>query len=294
MNAYYAKRTADDVLLDYFSLLEAEYRDADNFLDEEEAGILKAYYPGMAELLKDESTRVIHERRLVRSGVRKVVEDLLSSAADGVSLLDAGCGLGTESLLYSMLGAKVTSVDLRDSRIKIAQKRQARFERLLGVTLDADFRQGSVFSLGDQSQFDRIWISEAISHIDPAEDFLDMTHKLLKPGGLLYVADSNGFFIPNQLKQLRERGLTIHTTMSVGEGGEEVPYAVERIVRPGHICSVIRKCGFRVDYVESHLIWRNRFGDALFRRVYLPIERLPLLGTILGRTYLVIGRKSLG
>lgn len=44
-------------------------------------------------------------------------------------LLDAGCGLGSEAILFSLLGAKVIGVDLDEERLEVARARVAPMKR---------------------------------------------------------------------------------------------------------------------------------------------------------------------
>jgi 2-polyprenyl-3-methyl-5-hydroxy-6-metoxy-1,4-benzoquinol methylase len=289
--ASYRSATVDDVLGRYFELLEEEYAEAESFLTREELNVYCTYYPRMRQSLKDASYRAQALRLFARGTMRWLAQDLLDRS--GLTLLDAGSGMGTESFLFSLLGAQVTGIDLRKERVEVANKRKCRFEEKLGVPLDVSFKAESVFSLDRKPAFDRIWVSEAISHIDPAEEFLGLAYDIVRPDGLIVITDSNGFFPLNQIRLLRERGLKIHTRMKVGDSEETVPYAVERVFSPGRICGLLRSCGFEIKHVESHLVGRSKFSDRVFSSVVTRLERLPMIGTLLGRTYVVAGRKLL-
>ena len=67
-----------------------------------------------------------------RPGLRRFYEhnwaDRLQTAVSavarpGMRVLDAGCGVGTESLLFAGLGAEVTAVDLHPPRVAAARRR---------------------------------------------------------------------------------------------------------------------------------------------------------------------------
>lgn len=64
-------------------------------------------------------------------------------------MLDAGCGVGTESIFWSILRAEVEVVgaDISDRRLAVAEARQIAYERCLGKPLKARFLNQDVFKI---------------------------------------------------------------------------------------------------------------------------------------------------
>ena len=104
----------------------------------------------------------------------------------GTTLLDVGCGIGGSSrLLAKDYGFAVTGVTISPQQVTRAQQLtpaelKARF--LVGDALDLPFADGS---------FDVVWSVEAGPHMPDKGQFASELLRVLKPGGLLVVADWN-------------------------------------------------------------------------------------------------------
>lgn len=98
----------------------------------------------------------------------------------GRTLLDVGCGDGGFLLQAQACGWQVEGVD-PDARAVAAGQRQ-----------DVFVRQGGLEAYADRTAcFDLITLSHVIEHVhDPAEALADC-HRLLKPGGRLWLATPN-------------------------------------------------------------------------------------------------------
>lgn len=135
--------------------------------------------------------------------------------AQQLRVLDVGCGIGgTSRYLASELGAQVTGITISTKQVEIAKrltktaaskqdqqgasngidddvnvddfmtlgKGQVRF-----IELDAE-KMGDFFA-SEESKFDVVWISEALSHFPNKQLFFQNAHKVLKQGGNLVLAD---------------------------------------------------------------------------------------------------------
>jgi tocopherol O-methyltransferase len=135
----------------------------------------------------------------------------ISGVTEGSRVLDVGCGIGgTSRYLASQLGCTVTGITISGKQVEIAKrltkaaaeketagdgeavedaegyfklgKGQVRF-----IELDAE-TMGDYFA-HDSGAFDAVWISEALSHFPNKALFFQNTHKVLKSGGRLALAD---------------------------------------------------------------------------------------------------------
>ncbi|MCD6036088.1 MAG: ubiG [Rickettsiales bacterium] len=108
------------------------------------------------------------------------------NALSGLKLLDVGCGGGLLSEPMARLGATVTGIDASEKNIAVASHHAKE------VGLVIDYRATSAESLADTGQqFDVVLAMEIIEHVADVESFLTSCTRLVKPGGLLFVATMN-------------------------------------------------------------------------------------------------------
>jgi 2-polyprenyl-3-methyl-5-hydroxy-6-metoxy-1,4-benzoquinol methylase len=143
-------------------------------------------------------------------------------------LLDAGCGVGNESILFAMLGAEVVGIDLKPKRIETARRRVQWFQREFNLLLQVDFRLQNILDLIGTECYDLVWVAQAISHIDPVDDFLRVVARCLTSEGSLVISDYNPSNPYVYLKFLLRVGSQRHTQVLDPSSGAKVPYAVER------------------------------------------------------------------
>ncbi|MFN8694185.1 MAG: bifunctional 2-polyprenyl-6-hydroxyphenol methylase/3-demethylubiquinol 3-O-methyltransferase UbiG [Holosporales bacterium] len=106
--------------------------------------------------------------------------------ADGLSLLDVGCGGGLIAEPMARLGAAVTAIDASEKNIAAAKihGQQA------GLTID--YRCMAAENLADTgAQFDVILCLEVVEHVADPLLLVRSIAALLKPGGLLVMATLN-------------------------------------------------------------------------------------------------------
>lgn len=113
------------------------------------------------------------------------INDFLRLISNGGSILDAGCGPGTDSDYIQTKGYSVFGVDVSDKMVDLAQKKNPKvhFEK-------ADIRELN-FKI---ETFDGILASFSIIHI-PKQDLLPTFlgfNKILKNGGVIYVSIQEG------------------------------------------------------------------------------------------------------
>ncbi|MGB3292776.1 MAG: methyltransferase domain-containing protein [Phormidesmis sp.] len=110
----------------------------------------------------------------------------LDNCAPGTTLLDVGCGIGGSSrVLAKDYGFEVTAVTISPSQVE-------RATQLTPVGVSAKFVVDDAMALSfpDES-FDVVWSVEAGPHMPDKAVFAKELLRVLKPGGLLVVADWN-------------------------------------------------------------------------------------------------------
>jgi glycosyltransferase involved in cell wall biosynthesis/2-polyprenyl-3-methyl-5-hydroxy-6-metoxy-1,4-benzoquinol methylase len=94
-------------------------------------------------------------------------------------LLEVGCGEGDFLVLAEAAGWQVTGVEFSSDAGRKARQRLKNGEVSIGELQDTKF---------PAEQFDLCVLSDVIEHVRSPQDFLREIHRLLKPGGALFIA----------------------------------------------------------------------------------------------------------
>ncbi|MEL6383544.1 MAG: methyltransferase domain-containing protein [Cyanobacteria bacterium J06626_18] len=110
----------------------------------------------------------------------------LDQLPQGTTLLDVGCGIGGSSrILARDYGFSVTGVTISPEQVQRARE-------LTPIGLDAQFRVDDAMALSyPDASFDVVWSVEAGPHMPDKATFARELLRVLKPGGVLVVADWN-------------------------------------------------------------------------------------------------------
>ena len=136
-----------------------------------------------------------YRKSLWRTDFRKAKEDFvhelvkwsgLDKLPKGSRVLDVGCGIGGSArILAGHYGFDVLGITVSDAQVERAKQltpsgMQCNFERM--DALDLTLSKGS---------FDGVWSVEAGPHIPEKQIYADEMLRVLRPGGVLVVADWN-------------------------------------------------------------------------------------------------------
>ena len=110
----------------------------------------------------------------------------LDKLPPGTTVLDVGCGIGGSSrILARDYGFVVTGITISPQQVKRAQQ-------LTSKELDAQFLVDDAMALSfSDASFDVVWSIEAGPHMPDKAVFAEELMRVLKPGGVLVVADWN-------------------------------------------------------------------------------------------------------
>lgn len=104
----------------------------------------------------------------------------LPKPAQGQRLLDIGCGNGSFLVIAREAGWQVSGLEPDPKAADAAQQR------------DLDVTVGTVDLLASESDcFDVITLSHVIEHVHEPKQLLQAVHRLLKPGGMIYIDTPN-------------------------------------------------------------------------------------------------------
>jgi 2-polyprenyl-3-methyl-5-hydroxy-6-metoxy-1,4-benzoquinol methylase len=207
------------------------------------------------------------------------------AAGRSVRVLDAGSGFGTYSMLFAAVGAEVTGVDLRPDRLSAAERRLRFHRESTGRELAVHYERADLTRRwpGD---YDLVWVYNALSHIDPLEDFLRATRQHLRAGGVLVVGDINGAH-PLHLRRLEKVRSEVHQEY-VAPDGERHAYAVERPFPPAELRDIMSRQGMRVVHHELYWLGLGRLPGPLYATCVAPLQRWWTLGARVGRRQLLV------
>jgi MPBQ/MSBQ methyltransferase len=110
----------------------------------------------------------------------------LDKLSAGTTVLDVGCGIGGSSrILARDYHFRVTGITISPSQVKRAQE-------LTPPEISAQFQQDDAMNLPfPDASFDVVWCIEAGPHMPDKAIFAKELLRVLKPGGILVVADWN-------------------------------------------------------------------------------------------------------
>lgn len=181
-------------------------------------------------------------------------------------VMDAGSGFGTYAMLYAAVGGDVTGADLRPDRLDAAQKRLEFHRSETGQSLPVRYVRADLTREWEES-VDLVWVYNALSHIDPLDDFLQKVRAHLEPGGVLVVGDINGA-LPSHQKRLAEVRSEVHQEY-VAPDGTRHAYAVERTFSPAQMREVMEANGLRVVHHELYWGGMGALPDPLYAMLRL-------------------------
>ncbi len=167
----------------------------------------------------------------------------------GDRVWDAGCGTGTDALLFAVLrGVRVRGSDVQPGRIAEANRRRRKWKELFhpGEGLVSPFIAENVHrSSHPDAAFDLVWCNQAIEHIEPPEEFLGECARVLRPGGILAIGNMNGRNPYIRWKAARDRGAKpVVGEVADPRTGEAVAYANEKVRRPAALAAMAAEAGF--------------------------------------------------
>jgi 2-polyprenyl-6-hydroxyphenyl methylase/3-demethylubiquinone-9 3-methyltransferase len=105
---------------------------------------------------------------------------------EGLRILDVGCGGGLLCEPMARLGAAVTGIDATERNTEVARIHAE------AMGLEVDYRFAAAADLAAEGvRFDVVLNMEVIEHVADRQAFLDDCAKLVRPGGLMFLATMN-------------------------------------------------------------------------------------------------------
>jgi len=165
---------------------------AESDYDQQELALLNdpVFYYGR---YLDPKTRQYAIHNLV-SSLSMAIKHFKLGAENEPRLVDLGCGLGMQSIIFASLGAKVLGLDLDPKCIAVCRRRGSYFETRLGRKLDMDFLAADFRSLDPSSisgRYDALFSMSAFAHIHPLKNTVAKISALLNDSSRVFIWDQN-------------------------------------------------------------------------------------------------------
>jgi 2-polyprenyl-3-methyl-5-hydroxy-6-metoxy-1,4-benzoquinol methylase len=195
-------------------------------------------------------------------------------------LLEIGAGCGTESLWFSLLGARVTAIDVSAERLATAIARRDWIRsHYPHLPLETQYTEQSVFDPVERAPYDLIWMEQTFHHLEPRKQVYGQFASLLRPNGTLVICEVNAWNPVLQLLFFRQRGFRTKKTVT-DSTGRTIEYGDERLTTPGALSRGLTRAGFRIVSVRSFRMLPNSAPPKLWLAIErLLVRALPFLST---------------
>lgn len=122
-------------------------------------------------------------------------------------ILDLGCGTGSQSILFALLGAEVVAVDLDQVALSVMRSRLARYQSMAGGPLEVRILEQNTFEVDYRAlgPFDGVYSLFAFNMMQPSQRLLDRLAPHCAPGARWAVLDGNRESIWNRIIPGRRR-----------------------------------------------------------------------------------------
>lgn len=107
------------------------------------------------------------------------------------TVLDICAGTGTQALLFALLGATVTALDVDEAQRQVLTMRLGTYRSISGMELPLDVVAADVRHLDISGTFDAIYSHAGWTALADADDLLATAARLLRPGGMLVLKSTN-------------------------------------------------------------------------------------------------------
>lgn len=169
-----------------------------------------------------------------------------TSAFAGLRILDIGCGGGLLCEPMARLGADIVGVDASATNINVARLHAEQS----GVSIDYRATTAEALSANDET-FDIILNMEVVEHVSDVPLFLSECSKMLRPGGLMFVATIN--------RTMKAWGLAIVGAEHILRWLPRGTHQYEKLVRPEEIEQPLTAEGLTI--LETNGVFYNPLRD---------------------------------
>ncbi len=165
----------------------------------------------------------------------------------GLRILDIGCGGGLLSEPMARLGADVIGADASETNIEVAKIHAVQ------SGLEIDYRAVTAESLEQSGeQFDMVLNMEVVEHVADVNLFMSSCARMVKPGGLMFVATIN--------RTAKARTLAIFLAENVLKWLPKGTHTYEKLVTPEELEAPITSEG--MELIDRTGVFYNPLMDS--------------------------------
>lgn len=169
-----------------------------------------------------------------------------TDAFKGLRILDIGCGGGLLSEPMARLGANVVGADASETNIEIAKLHMEE------SGLRIDYRAETAEALAEAGEtFDVVLNMEVVEHVADVPLFLDATSRMVRPGGLMFVATIN--------RTLKAYALAIVGAEYVLRWLPKGTHSYDKLVKPSEIEAPLNAAGLEI--IDRNGVTYNPLSD---------------------------------
>lgn len=110
-------------------------------------------------------------------------------ALSNIKIIDIGCGGGLICEPFAKIGAEITGIDASHKNIEVAKIHCEKSG--LKINYQQNLVEELILNKDYLEKFDAVFALEVVEHVENPQEFLQNCAKLLKPGGLFFVATLN-------------------------------------------------------------------------------------------------------
>ena len=154
-----------------------------------------------------------------------------------VSILDVGCGGGLLSEPMKKLGAEVVGIDASEKNIQVAKLHAKK------NNLDINYFCTSPENFTKKMKFDVVLNMEIVEHVEDVDFFLRSSAKLLKRGGIMFVATLN--------KTLKSYLFAIIGAEYILKWLPIGTHEWEKFVKPQDLIKMLKKYDLKLDCLDG-------------------------------------------
>lgn len=178
-----------------------------DFLSKEQKQALVRYYDdaGVLDMNKRQFFKYHYANSLYRTAA-KFLDNRRENKLVSCTLLDLGCGLGTQSIFFALLGFNVIAVDFDSESLDILDVRKRFYERVSGNSLNIQTYRGDAFNIPykDFGPIHGLYSIFAFNMMQPSKELLKLIMPALQPGAVVSILDGNNSSIYNRLFRKRD------------------------------------------------------------------------------------------